>query len=184
MDLEALLAKIESDEIKQGVIDAISAETEKGKALYREKDKELMNYKHKAKEWLEGKTAIESKVEESTMTIAQLNEKLNQVTTNLENEKKTAKNNKLQAELTNKIGNMFYSTDLLIKDLIREGRADISDNGTTIDGVPIDEAIEKLKSERKSDLRMSQKGGTGDSGGSEQSRNSEEDAFLAKLLQK
>ena len=196
MTLEELMAKLESDEIKEAVTSLINAEKERGLTSYRKKDQELLGLKTSLKskgfdpekgnlqEWLDGKIAAETRVQESSLTIAQLNDRLSEVQGQWENEKKTAKNSKIQAELTSKIGSMFYGSDYMIKSWLSDGKLDLVDGNITYDGKPFDSALETIKSENKGSIKVTQVPGSGVPGGAEKQMSSDEDKFIAQLLNK
>lgn len=189
MNLEEVLSSIGDESIKEAVVSLINAEKERGIEAYRKKDKESMEWKNHAKDlgwdntkydniddWKNSLKTKDKKVSESNLTIAQLNDKLNTYMAELESERessrqiqKKAKENKLQADLTSKIGNVFYGSDFMVKTLISEGIADIQDDQTIIkDGdrvLSLDEGINVLKEKYKDSLKVQQVAGSGDNGG-------------------
>jgi len=189
VDLETVLNSVESDEIKEAIVSLINVEKEKGISAYRDKDREVLTWKSHAKDlgWDstkysnvdEWKTAIKNtdkKVSDSTLTIAQLNDKLNSYVKELELERentrtiqKKSKEHKLQAELTNKIGADFYGSEFMIKNMISEGMADIDNDSIVIrDGdkvMDIDSGILFLKEKYKDSLKSHIKSGSGVTGG-------------------
>lgn len=204
MTLEEILATVESEQTKEAIVNAINAEKEKGISEYRKKDTEVLKYKGLVKElgydpekFESVDSFIESKkktVSESNLTIAQLNDKLNSYMTELETERETsrqiqkkAKENKLNADLTGKIGNMFYGAEFMIKTLITDGVADIQDDKTVIkDGdrvLSLDEGINLLKDKYKDSLKTSQVAGSGDSGGSK-SQPQKEKSFAEQMAER
>jgi len=83
-----------------------------------------------------------------------------------ETDKKSARESKIQAELTSKIGNMFYGSNYMIKAWIAEGKVALGDDGNiTYDGKPFDSALELIKTEHKDSVKVSQVPGTGITGG-------------------
>jgi len=177
MTLEQIMAKLEGDDLKEAIVGLINAEKEKGITSYRKKDGELLAVKNALKskgydpesgkldEWLESKIKSEDKVRESSITISQLEDRLTNVTSQWENDKKAAKESKIQAELTSKIGNMFYGSNYMIKTWINEGKVDIVDGNIMYDGKPFDSALETIKADHKDSVRVSQAPGSGDTGG-------------------
>jgi len=190
MTLEEILAQIESDELKEAIVGKINEETEKGKSLYSKKDREVLKFKTALKElgydhekyadvseFIDTKKEVESKVNDSKLTIATLNDKLNDLTSKLEQEraeadraKRVSKENKITAELTNKIGGEFFGASYLIKTLISDGKVDIDENNQLFfregeDVIPFEKGLDQLKQENKDMLRVTQQGGTGDVGG-------------------
>ena len=191
MTLEEILAKIESDELKEAIVTKINEEKDKGIQSYTKKDKEVLKYKNALKdlgydhekysdvtEFIESKKTVEQNVNESKLTIATLNDKLNDLTNKLDQERqqaeairRTAKENKLSAELTKTIGAEFYGADYLIKSLINEGKVDLDDATNQVffkngdDLVPFEKGIEQLKEQNRDMLKVTQSGGTGDKGG-------------------
>lgn len=195
MTLEEILAKIESDELKEAIVDKLEQEKEKGKKSYKEKDVELLKYKDKYKRtlselgydpdkfsdidtFIDSKKIIEKNVSESKLTIATLKSELDDFKAKLEQERMEAervrtvsKQNKLTAELTNTIGSEFIGSKHLIKNLISDGRVDIDETTNKIffkngdDVITFEKGLEDLRIENKEMLKVSQRGGTGDTGG-------------------
>ena len=192
MDLEQLLSKLENDELKDAVVGLISAEKERGVAAYRKKDSELVNFKGTLKskgydpetmkldEWLDKIPKTEEKIRESNMTIAQLNDKLNHFQSQLESERTAVKQSKIQAELTNAVGNTFYGSEYMIKSWLTDGKVDLVDGQVTYEGKNFREAFETIKNENKGLLRVNQAPGSGDNGGFE-SKKTEEASFAEQL---
>jgi len=191
MNLEEILAKIESDELKEAIVSKINEEKEKGISSYSKKDREVLKYKNALKdlgydhekyndvqEFIESKKSVEQTATDSKLTIATLNDKLNELTATLESEKaqaeaikRSAKENKLTAELTKTIGGEFYGADYLIKSLITDGKVDLDEATNQVffkngdDLIPFEKGVEKLKEENRDMLKVTQAGGTGDKGG-------------------
>jgi hypothetical protein len=192
MTLEELVAKLEGDDLKEAVVGLVNAEKEKGITSYRKKDGELLNFKTTLKskgydpetmkldEWLSGFSKTEEKVRESSVTIAQLEDKLNTVQGQWESERTAAKQSKIQAELTSAIGNTFYGADYMIKAWIAEGKVDLVEGKVLYDGKTFNDALPTIKEENKGSLRVTQVPGSGDSGGSP-APSSGEKSFVDKV---
>lgn len=137
MDLEELLSKIESEETKEAVVSAVEAEKQKGIESYNKKDRETLKFKNALKElgydstkhgdiesFVQSTKTLNQKASSSEVTIAELQERLATVEGNLEAERQLlqqkeaeAKVSKIKAELTTKIGDMFYGSKYLIESL-------------------------------------------------------------------
>lgn len=189
MTLEEILQTVESEDVKEAIVAKINEEKERGISEYRKKDQEVLKYKGMIKDlgydsdkydsidsFIESKKKVDKVATESNLTIAQLNDKLNTYMSQLEAERessrqiqKKAKENKLQADLTSKIGSVFYGADFMVKTLISEGIADIQDDQTIIkDGdrvLSLDEGVNVLKEKYKDSLKVQQVAGSGDNGG-------------------
>ena len=203
MDLQEVLSSIENEETKEAIISLVEAEKEKGISSYRKKDSEVLKLKNTLKElgydhekysnvdeFIEDTKKVKDKVSKSSLTIAQLNDKLNDITSQLDSEreaaanaKRLAKENKLTAELTKNIGKDFIGSEYLIKDLISEGRVDLVNNEVVFkegdDIITFDKGLVYLKEKNKGMLRTNIKSGTGDVGGN--TIEPKEDEFTAKL---
>jgi len=203
MDLQEVLSSIENEETKEAIISLVEAEKEKGISSYRKKDSEVLKLKNTLKElgydhekysnvdeFIEDTKKVKDKVSKSSLTIAQLNDKLNDITSQLDSEreaaanaKRLAKENKLTAELTKNIGKDFIGSEYLIKDLISEGRVDLVNNEVVFkegdDIITFDKGLVDLKEKNKGMLRTNIKSGTGDVGGN--TIEPKEDEFTAKL---
>ena len=195
MTLAELLAKLDAedlnrDELKNEITNYVKSVEEKGKQAYSKKDKELLKFKSAlkdagwdnekysdVKEFVSSLKKKDEKITTSDVTIAQLNEKLNELTSSLEQERairteaeRTAKQSKLTAELTNAIGKDFYGAEYLIKDLVRDGKVNLAEDGSVVfkngdDIVTFDNGINQLKEQHKDMLRVDQVGGSGKNGG-------------------
>jgi len=189
MTLEEILGSIEADNVKEAIVAKINEEKERGISEYRKKDQEVLKYKGLIKDlgydsdkyesidsFVESKKKVDKVATESNLTIAQLNDKLTNYMTELETERnntrqiqKKAKETKLNADLSGKLGNMFYGADFMVKTLISEGVADIENDQTIIrDGdrvLSLDEGINLLKDKYKDSLKATQVAGSGDNGG-------------------
>lgn len=192
MNLEEILQSVENEDIKEGIVSLINAEKQRGIDSYNKKDKEVLNLKSKIKDlgydsekydnvdsFFEALKDKDTRVKDSEMTIAQLNEKLNDVTATLEKQRvlsekkaKESKTNKLTAELTNKIGNKFYGSQYMIESLINNERVDLSEDGSVVgrkgdDIIPFEKFYETLEEENRSNIKVEQTKGTGSDKGTE-----------------
>jgi len=189
MTLEEILQTVESDNVKEAIVAKINEEKERGITEYRKKDQEVLKYKGLIKDlgydsekydsidsFVESKKKVDKVATESNLTIAQLNDKLTNYMAELETERnntrqiqKKAKETKLNAELSGKLGSLFYGADFMVKTLISEGIADIDNDQTVIrDGdrvLSLDEGVNLLKDKYKDSLKATQVPGSGDRGG-------------------
>lgn len=189
MTLEELLSKVSDETLKEQIADFVAEQKDYSVSQYRKKDKEVLDMKIKLKtkfgiEDLNDLDDIVDKYtknsEESTkskLTINSLNERVEELINSLNNEReakiqieKKAKTKTLEAELTSHIGDKFYGSKYLIKDLINDGAFDIDTDGSLFyksgDTVlPFDKGIEAIKEKNKDMLRISQTVGSGDTGG-------------------
>lgn len=179
MDLDSLLESLTEEQVTV-ITEAISAETEVGKAKYRSKDKEVLKFKtalkemgydnssEKLEEFIEKKKAVAEPVEPSLSDKA-LKSELDALKADLAKEKADAKKanlfNKLQAEL----GDKLIGSKLIIEDAIRNDRFDL-DGDTLVykDGEDVlnaSKGFEAIKEENSSAITTNQTGGTGSVGG-------------------
>ena len=187
--LEEILSAIEGDDIKEAIVGLIDNEREVGISKYNSKDKEVLKYKNAMKslgfdkdkyetidDFIESKQDVEKKVTKSNLTIAELNDRLNTITDELNAERenvqakaKESRDNKLTAELTQAIGGKYIGSEYMIRDLIREGQVDINDNKVVFkngdDLIPFETGLKQLEEQNADMLKTSLKGGTGDVGG-------------------
>lgn len=208
MTLEEILAKIEDETVKEAVASAIHAEKQLGISATSKKDAENLKLKAKLKDtgwdpekfdtwekFVASKKALEDKSTTAETTISQLSDKVTDLANQLlESEKKTeraaksAKENKLKAKLTEAVGDKFYGSTYLIKDLVSSGRVDIVDGKVVFkDGdtsVDFDKGIANLKEENKSMLKTGLKPGSGDAGGDTPEVDGSVDARLKKAREK
>lgn len=204
MDLETLLGALDSDELKEAVVELINDEKDRGKDAYRKKDKELSKWKddyrdlgwdpdkfESRSDFIEKKKADNKKVTDLSLSNAELNDKINNLITERDQEREHSKQKaeevrkaKLSNKLQQEIGSDFIGSQYLIKDLINSNSVDL--NGEEVvfkDGdefIPFSKGLEQLKETNKNMLKTNQKGGSGDVGG-ETPKQSEELSFVDKL---
>jgi len=185
MTLEEILSSVENEDVREGIVSLINAEKQRGIESYQKKDSEVLKLKNKIKDigydsekydnydsFFDTLKSKDEKVKSSELTIAQLNDKLNNLTTTLEQQKleaenkaKESKRNKLTAELTKTIGNDFYGSDYMIESLVNNHKVDlvgnniVGRNGDEI--IPFDKFYDTIKEENKESLKFEQKRGSG-----------------------
>ena len=189
MNLEELLQQVDDESLKESIVAVVNVEKERGISSTKKKDKEVLRFKSALKDlgydrekfedldsFISANKERESKTQKSSLTIAQLNDKVQSLAETLETERqqlaektRIAKESKLQAQLTEKIGNEFYGSKYLINDLVSNGRVDLVDNKVVFksgdDIISFDSGLTALKEENKGMLKVTQKAGSGESGG-------------------
>jgi len=188
MTLEEILAEL--DEPKRAAVQtAIQNEKTAGINASNKKDKENLKLKSSLKElgydsekfetvdlFIADRKAIADKAATGEVTIATLNSDVSGLQTRLDDmvakEKKAttdARNSSLTAKLTSSIGNTFYGSDYMIKDLIRESKVDLVGGEVVFkkgdEVIAFDAGVAQLKEANKDSLKVVQKGGSGDKGG-------------------
>ncbi len=175
-ELKAMLSgeTLDVDGIVEAYVGAVEEEKQKGIKFYKDKDNEVLKYKSLVKEQ-EAKSTTSTT--DAQLQINTLTEKVEGLMASLTSEReaksaieKKAKTKTLEAELIGKIGDKFYGSQYMIKDLINSGTVDINDEGTPYfkDGdnvVTLDKGIELLKERNKDMLKITQVSGSGDAGG-------------------
>lgn len=202
MSIEGIMAKL-SDSEKKEFNDAIENEKTIGINKYNKKDGETLKLKSNLKAlgydpekfstieaFIDSRKAIDKKVTTGEQTIASLTERLDLNDAERESEKaerkaeqieatkvaKVAKDAKLTTELTKGVGDKFFGSDYMIKDLVREEKVDFVDGKVVFkDGektVAFDDGVKSLMESNKDSLKSKQIGGSGDRGGDKLDNNS------------
>ena len=116
---------------------------------------------------------VNDKSVKDTLTLKTLNTKLKSLEDNLANEKLNsdklrvvAKNKTIVNKLNSQIQDKFYASDLLISDLISNGKVDLSENGEVVfvDGEDVSnmaDGVKSLMENRKDIVKNSQVNGAG-----------------------
>jgi hypothetical protein len=190
MTLEEILSTVESDELKTSIKKIVDQERSKGISSYNKKDQEVLKYKNALKDlgyssdeydnissFIDKKKSEKEKIAESSITISSLNDKINSLTSAIDEERKKvaekdrlAKVSEMKARLTNSdIGKKFYGSSFMIESLINNGKVDLVDNDVVYkngeETLNLKDAFKILSEEYKSDLKVDQTGGTGALGG-------------------
>jgi len=203
MTLQEILAHITDEGAKEGLVSLLKAETDKGtshqteSASLRDAFKELGYDKDKFSDITDfvnqRNTSSKESAEKNTVTISSLNDKLNDLTLALESEKAGAEKiradgvrSQLTAELTSKIGNEFYGSNYMIKDLVENNGVGFDGNNNIefVNGdekLSFDKGFEQLKINNKDMLKVSQSGGTESTGG-DNSQGDSEYSTLEQLM--
>lgn len=186
--LKLALMKATTEAEKEDIISAIesllTAETEKGKSLYKKKDSEALKLKNAMKElgydpetdgdletFIAKSKSKRGDVESSKLTIAQLSEKLTEVQNEIATERSRANEHKAKAEreamnskLTSTIGDKIFGSKYVIESLINNKRVKIVDDNVVFangeDIIPFDAGIKKVLEENKDMLKVSQNNGS------------------------
>jgi len=194
MTLEEILKAVEqldnAEELREAIIETIETERDRGITATRKKDKDVLKLKATLKDlgydkkefdgldsFVESTRKIKEDSTKSKLTINSLSERVEDLINSLKTEReaktqieKQAKSKTLEAELTSAIGDKFYGSKYLIKDIIYSGSVDIDNDGSVFfkqgDNVlSFSKGIETIMDKNKDMLKLSQSGGSGDKGG-------------------
>jgi hypothetical protein len=185
--LEALLATVESDELKADLLkvyqEGVEAEKQTGISKYNKKDSELLKLKGAVKEtgydpekhgtlkeYTESLKAVIDEGQKSSLELQSLRGELDKLKGDLERKDSEALDATKFAELTSLIGKKYKRSELIIDKLMRDPNLEIEgkklyykDGEDTVEFSAYDKT--KLESEYDDLLIVKQQGGDGGSSG-------------------
>lgn len=166
MSLEEKLATLDEG-LRSEILSLIESEREKSIAESRKRNAEnaaLRKYKMAMEEFgidnpdeLKSYITKKPKMEDDTPTMKSLKAELDRMRAERDQERLFAKNKRLEADLTNAIGDKLYASKYIIKSLISDGLVDIIDGEIIYkDGethLSIEQGIQKILNDNKESLK-------------------------------